>query len=251
MSWSDALDDELKRKRNNYLEKQFRSSPFYQDWITTLTEMGLEEYSNLSPPLIGGNYRKHHIEIFEVTYRSESHGDDASSGDTIQTYYNVELENPQNIMMEIKKRSFFSSRSRSKDIKIDTAFDKEFSVKGTDETKITDILDSFIRNKIMKIRGFNLVIGVDKPHDRSRYRSQTGILYSLPTLSEATIRIGLESRIRKGLESKYDANLARHVDSQPLVEIKRDAEKFRAILDTLIDIIEKVETYPASTHHVR
>lgn len=241
LSWSDALDDEMKRKRSNYLEKQFRSSPFYQDWIKTITEMGLEEYSNLSPPFIGGNYRKHRIEIFEVTFRSESHGDDASSADTIQTYYDVELENPQKIMMEIKKRSFFSFGSRSNNIKINTIFDKEFSVKGTDENKITNILEPSICNKILTIRGFNLVIGVDKLLDRSRYRSQTGILYSLPTLSEATLRIGLESRVRKGLESKYDTHLARHVDSQPLVEIKWDANRFRAIIDTIIDIVEKIE----------
>jgi hypothetical protein len=54
----------------------------------------------------------------------------------------------------------------------------------------------------------------------------------------------LESRIRKGLESIYETNIAQHIDSQPLLKTKEDAKRFRAIVDAMIDIIEKIEELP-------
>ena len=85
------------------------------------------------------------------------------------------------------------------DIKIDSEFDKKFSVKGTDERTIVEILDSTIRSKMMKIRDFNLVIGVDKILDAYN-QSQTAKGVE-STLSALSVQIALEHRVRKGLES--------------------------------------------------
>jgi len=41
----------------------------------------------------------------------------------------------------------------------DSEFDKKFKINGNKESEVRAILDPSIRNKIMKIRDFNLIIG--------------------------------------------------------------------------------------------
>lgn len=52
-------------------EKKFLSSPFYQEWIKTITEMGLVDFGDTSDPeplKVVGDYRNHHIKISEVEW---------------------------------------------------------------------------------------------------------------------------------------------------------------------------------------
>jgi hypothetical protein len=225
-------------------EKKFLSSPSYQEWKKTVAEMGLIDFSDTSnqdPLEIVGDYRNHHIKISEVEYTEEDHGE--SSGSTIRsiTYYDVEFENLQKIMLSIKNRSFFSFLSRSKNNKMsDPTFDEKFSVKGNNEEKIRAILDPSIRSKIMEIQDFSIVIGVDKITEYVRFQK--------PTVDSAqlivALRMQLMSQIKKGLESRYNTNVAEHVDSQSLIRIKHDVNRFRAIIDIMIDIVEKIEVSP-------
>jgi hypothetical protein len=48
-------------------------------------------------------------------------------------------------------------------------------------------------------------------------------------------------KIIRLIETKIETNEARYVDSQSLHETKGNAERFRLIIDTLIDIVEKIE----------
>lgn len=159
----------------------------------------------------------------------------------------MELENPQKIMIDIKKRPAFSfttwlrhlSLSEDEDIMMnDSTFDEKFSVKGN-ESVIRAILDPSICSKIMKIRDFNVIIGVDKIKDSFAKSSID------PNSLELAyhLQIQLMSHIRKGLESKYETNVAQYVDFQSLNMTKQDANRFRAIIDAMIDIVEKIDAY--------
>ena len=87
----------------------------YEEFKKTIAEMGLEDFSGMNPPIginpiqntpmILGDYRNHHIKIYEVTF---NHGGSDEPTISYTTYYEVAFENPQNIMMTIKKRSIFS-----------------------------------------------------------------------------------------------------------------------------------------------
>jgi len=103
LSWFDALHYGKRR--------QEKESEEFEEWKKIVTEMGLEEskirdtYGNINLQ-ITGDYRNHHVKIIEY---------DMSGGDisgSSSTYYNVEFENPQTILMSIGKTIFsFSNRT--------------------------------------------------------------------------------------------------------------------------------------------
>lgn len=184
----------------------------YEEFKKTIAEMGLEELNNLNPSQIMGNYRNHRVKIYEARLEIN----EVSK----ETNYDVEFENPQTNLLGVKRRSFlawskrpFFVYSKSKDIRMnDQEFDREFSVKGNKESEIRAILDPSIRNKIMKIGDFNLTIGWSE-------------------IGSAWV----------GFQRVFVTNVVRYVTYQSIKSIKQDADRFRKVLDTVIDIIEKIE----------
>ena len=209
MPWFDAFYYSKKRKREDSKE--------FEEWKKIVTEMGLEEskkrdtYGNINPQ-ITGDYRNHHLRIDEY----EMGGEYSSS----LTHYNVEFENPQTILMSIGKRSIFFPILtyppylwKGKNIRMnDSEFDDKFFVRGNKESEVRAILDSSIRSKIRNIRDFNIIIELHKIKNFNKL-----------------------------------INLAQHVDFHSLSKTKQGAERFKEIIDTVIDIVEKIEAYTPSS----
>ena len=53
---------------------------------------------------------------------------------------------------------------------------------------------------------------------------------------------------RGGFRDDSDLDLCLIVDTAQYPDIKEDAERFHAIIDAIIDIIERIGAYPSSTH---
>lgn len=96
----------------------------------------------------------------------------------------------------------------------DPKFDKEFLLKGNKESETKTIMDQSIRDKIANIWHF--------------YEVEIGHPYIEP------------------LERKEGSSIARSLDAQPLATVKLDARRFRLIVDTMIDIVEKIEANTTS-----
>lgn len=222
--------------------------PTYEEWRRTIAEMGLEELDNPQPrvwnifwqlprmaakeleeldkpksPMVVGNYRSHHVKIYEEEFNT-----DALNWHYPETVYDVEFTNPQHIMLGIKKRSLLPSAtwsrhpffiySRNEDIKTgDPEFDAKYSVKGNREDTIRAVLNQSIRDKITRLEDFNLIIGFSTP---------PGYPQVFDTDPE-----------------QVPANTAQHIDYQTFSQIKRNPKRFRVIIDILIDIAEKAEAY--------
>lgn len=245
----------------------------YEEFKRTIAEMGLKESKDL--PQIIGDYRNHHVKTYENMYsREEDVGSDGvkitEMRDYIGTNYDVEFDNPQPILMEIRKRIGWrplrwgleeqsyppwmdatksaSSHPRylipyimtifGRDIRVnDSAFDKQFSVKGNNESEVRTILGSSIRGKIMNIRDFNVIIGFLKRKDSIESGSSSNYIpKSLPSWVWKLIQPFCV----------FVTNVAQHVDYGSFSKTKEEPERFRAIIDTMIDIVEKIETYTPS-----
>jgi hypothetical protein len=203
------------------------SSP--EDWNKTITDMGLkEERERLWPHMIiEGDYRNHRVSVYEIKY--PIHGE-SDVGYDHRTYFDVQLKNPKKIMIYIAVPNpdywliitvpnvdywWDSSKHKTIGLRVgDPIFDDQFRVLGDREYHIPTILDPSIRNRIMNIRNppFNLVIdsGEGRPkvfnnEDDCPYRA----CYQVP---------------------------------REISEIKKDTRRFRLVIDTMIDIVEKIET---------
>jgi len=188
--------------------------PRYERWKKIAAEMGLEESTNFS--IVEGKYRNHHVEIDEIDIADHIGGGDDDTPE-LKTRYIVELENNKPVLMYLKKHFSLPIRNQKlskdyvHDIKIDEGdFDGEFVIKGNSESDIREILDPSIRSKIMNTRNslYEIYIGY-----RKNYRP----------------------------DAEIESQNIRYVDSRSLYETKGNAERFQLIIDTLIDIVEKIE----------
>lgn len=182
--------------------------PRYEEWKRTSSTMGLKEIERT----IIGNYRNHNVTIDEIDL-----GDKDSP--ILKTRYRIALENPQKILLYIEKRFTSGSTGASlpnkyiQDIHFDDSqFRQGLVIKGNKEKYIQSILDSSIQKEIMNIKS---------------------------TLHE--LEIGYGKPLGTSVEIEIEPNAFRYVDSQSLTCIKGNAVKFQLILDTLIDIVEKIE----------
>jgi len=194
--------------------------PRYEEWKKTANEMGLIEVNNLKPPMVVGDYRNHHIRIHHGTY-----------GEDNETHYYVEFLNPSSIMMHIWRRRVFSDRMDYratelglKDISIgDPEFSGEIMVKGNKENDVKAILDLSIRDKI-------------------------NILLPTGVFNNSIIEVGClyEYSTQGSSHNVEELGLTHYFDKRTFSETKGDAKRFRLIIDALIDIVEKIETYTPS-----
>jgi len=191
--------------------------PRYEEWKKTANEMGFNETGY---GMIIGKYRNHNVDIDQIGLG------DSDSAD-LKTRYRVNFENPQMILLYIKKRFSGHGSSLSKEYIRDIHLDNPqllqgLVIKGNNENAIKSILDSSICNRIMNIKDslYEMEVGHGKPvHGKHKW-----------------------------LQIEIEPNVARFIDSRSLQETKGNALKFRLILDTIIDIVEKIETYASTIH---
>jgi len=195
----------------------------YEEWKNTVNEMGLSVNTGISYEMIIGKYRNQNVAIDEIDLGG---GDDPH---ILKTRYEVYFENPPMILLYIRRHFPYSPRYSSfetygkhvRDIHLDNPqLLQGLVIKGNNENAIKSILDSSICNRIMNIKD-------------SLYEMEVGHGHWKPVYG--THKWG---RIEIEIEPK-----ARYIDSQSLQKTKGNAPKFKSILDTLIDIVEKIETY--------
>lgn len=227
---------------NRMLHK--RRLPIYEAFEKTVFEMGLTESRTRNE--IMGEYRNHHIRIVAWDW-----GDSESS--SWRTEY-MEFENPQTILMGVGRRLLGSSLTQDvyleegKNIMMnDSEFDRRFLVKSNKESEVRAILDQSIRNKIMNIKEFNLIIGFTDIRRISESNSNSQIQNSnyVPKYKKW---IDPWNRLFRGLRLGsgivFVINVAKHIDFHHYrYEKKEDANRFKTLIDTMIDIVEKIETF--------
>jgi hypothetical protein len=194
------------------------SSP--EEWNQTITEMGLEELDNINPLMLMGNYRNHRVTISEYTYRAPPGADESVYH---LTNYDVEFKNSAGIMMYMTERfplGAFQRLVRSPsyaswqrehtvlhemtDIRVgDDKFDRNILLKGNREGDVTAILDQSIRDKIISVTFPRFNLTID--------------------------------------EDNLDR--ASHHVVGGFSNIKKEAQRFRTVIDLMIDIVEKIESY--------
>lgn len=182
--------------------------PKYREWERVTEGMGLSENGDI----VTGKYRSHKILVDEINL-----GDEESSN--IKTRYRVSLDNPRQILLYIKKSFPFSfaqapagSGKLLRDINVDDPSFAQFVVKGNREEEVKTILDDSARDMIIR-SGSDL------------HQIEVGHVYYEFGQSEPDAEFNIDC----------------FVDSKPLRDTKADAAKFSMILDTLLDIVEKVE----------
>lgn len=123
-------------------------------WKKIAAEMGLNYVSTsfLRPQFMEGAYRKHHVGLYI-----------GSEDGSQYTGYSVQFENPEGISMHIYREGLSSKIGRrlsiQDDIKLnDPEFDRTFVIKGNRPFIIKDLLDAFLRIKILNTRDFNILI---------------------------------------------------------------------------------------------
>ncbi len=179
------------------------------NFVRNLEVLGLHELGGI----IEGNYRNHHVRVYP--------GRDAERGE--YTVYDVEFENRGGLMILIMKRSAYPSTISTGD----TSFDRGFAVNGNAENDVKQILDPIIRFKIgylKNIRDGRSVLEVGSP-------------------------LSLRTRLKTYLSDRYvkGSNITRYTDFLSMKDTRSNLVNFRIIIDTIIDIVEKIEAHTPST----
>ena len=179
--------------------------PFYTRWQIVAAEMGLREVESNKPDSnVVGEYRNHRI---EVTYHSGTvFYDDSESARASFTIFRVGFENPFDVDLRLGP---VASRQRiyPERIRIGSpGFEDEY-VAGNKEDYIQSIFDSDICTQILKLRG------------------------RVPLFSMWTTKDG------KGWQLSTETYS--HIQ-----EVKNDPDRFRLIIDVLVNLAEKIEKNP-------
>lgn len=187
--------------------------PHYEEWKKTINEMGLKESLNPKCPeatgtAATGNYRNHHIEICQLDYAT--HDNDTDEYPEYKTRYIVKTENPERIQIYLKNRHY--THKLGKWWEEDGGYIKEIKV---NEPEFDYIFQIKVGNEVSDIKQ------ILNPSIRAKIKNLRYTLYELYIGYTLTLN-----------------NLC-YIDSQPTHETK----EFRFIVDTLIDIVEKIETY--------
>ncbi|MDQ1279488.1 MAG: hypothetical protein QG670_750 [Thermoproteota archaeon] len=199
-----GLSEKMSHKKQLLQDEELKKSAF---------EMGFNERSCvLAFNYIGrefiGNYRNHKVTIDEVG---------GSGEESSWTRYRVDFENPQMFLLYIR-RSFphgYAYSSLMKHILNIELNDPQFDglvISGNKEDYIKSILDSSIRSRLMTLKDtlWYMEIG---------YGEHTG-----------------------AFKVEIMPNAARYMDTRTLDKTKFDP-KLQLILNTLVDVVEKIEAY--------
>ncbi|MCJ7633355.1 DUF3137 domain-containing protein [Candidatus Bathyarchaeota archaeon] len=206
--------------------------PHYEEWKKAINKIGLYELDNSKNPDVTGTYRNHHVTIHHrIISGSES--------DSYETHYYVDFDNPKSILFHIKRRSFYMSgeppapeffAKKVKEFKVgDAEFDSKFVVKSNDENLARSILDLPLRDAMNNARNTlspsrNIEVGyVSAPFDPRN------------TLS-----------IFDAFSYREEPDIVHYIDPRRLSRVEEDADRIRAILDIMVLIVERIETYNPS-----
>ena len=206
-------------------KEDLASDPLYQSWQRVATEMGLREVKANEPDSsIVGTYRSYDVEIaYYHTTRvplntDEIQGEDDSSVRLkARTIFRIKFRNPFDVDFRLVPEAFWTTRTfiYHERFRINNPGFENECVTGNNGDYIKAVFDPDICTQILKLR-------------------QQDSSFSIWTTKDAKgWRLGAEtySHIR---------------------ELKRDAERFRFILDVMVNLAEKVERNPSlATPHTR
>lgn len=202
-------------------------SSIFDTWRNTAVEMGFSEVSDqyygfetVVDPEYGalsqGEIRFLSYTPFHWTYRGHSVYIYTTE---FMTHYDVEFENPETILLKLKSHRAHISHLFVKNFQRmslgDSAFDKAFTLSGNKESHIKAIFDPHIRSRLIDLKDTFFELTNMRWHRRAMSRNPKVISYT---------------------------------DYRRLEENLTDARKFRLIVDTVMDIVEKIEANTPSVY---
>ena len=133
-------------------------------WKQAATELGF----NFTPPGIFGKYTMSGVIGQQLSCTVWAHTEPQGNSSTTYMNYDVRFSQPLNLGLVVKREGAILGKiaklSGKQDIQTNNhAFDKAFTIKGTDEYKVNEFLTPHIQSKLLEARNVlnNLVVSDD------------------------------------------------------------------------------------------
>ena len=133
-------------------------------WKQAATELGF----NFTPPGIFGKYTMSGVIGQQLSCTVWAHTESQGNRSTTYMNYDVRFSQPLNLGLVVKREGAILGKiaklSGKQDIQTNNhAFDKAFTIKGTDEYKVNEFLTPHIQSKLLEARNVlnNLVVSDD------------------------------------------------------------------------------------------
>ena len=146
-----------------YLAKMRRTKT-NDAWKQAATELGF----NFTPPGIFGKYTMSGVIGQQLSCTVWAHTEPQGKSSTTYMNYDVRFSQPLNLGLVVKREGAILGKiaklSGKQDIQTNNhAFDKAFTIKGTDEYKVKEFLTPHIQSKLLEARNVlnNLVVSDD------------------------------------------------------------------------------------------
>ena len=146
-----------------YLAKMRRTKT-NDAWKQAATELGF----NFTPPGIFGKYTMSGVIGQQLSCTVWAHTEPQGNRSTTYMNYDVRFSQPLNLGLVVKREGAILGKiaklSGKQDIQTNNhAFDKAFTIKGTDEYKVNEFLTPHIQSKLLEARNVlnNLVVSDD------------------------------------------------------------------------------------------
>ena len=146
-----------------YLAKMRRTKT-NDAWKQAATELGF----NFTPPGIFGKYTMSGVIGQQLSCTVWAHTESQGNRSTTYMNYDVRFSQPLNLGLVVKREGAILGKiaklSGKQDIQTNNhAFDKAFTIKGTDEYKVKEFLTPHIQSKLLEARNVlnNLVVSDD------------------------------------------------------------------------------------------
>ena len=146
-----------------YLAKMRRTKT-NDAWKQAATELGF----NFTPPGIFGKYTMSGVIGQQLSCTVWAHTESQGNRSTTYMNYDVRFSQPLNLGLVVKREGAILGKiaklSGKQDIQTNNhAFDKAFTIKGTDEYKVNEFLTPHIQSKLLEARNVlnNLVVSDD------------------------------------------------------------------------------------------
>ncbi len=211
--------------------------PHYEKWKKTLAEMGFHETSQG----VMGRYRNHGVKIDsieveggEFPYHLTRYGVDFENRHMLFLFIRRALSHPLSYYSLFQKIYNPTREGYDRDLEFSSPQLEGLIIKGNKEDEIRSILDSSIQNRLRNIKdnlcsleiGYGHLSGIDKVEIKPN-----GVAY-------------IDSRsLSETLRMELMPNVLHYIDFRSYAETVLNLDSFQYILDTLIDIVERIESY--------
>jgi len=147
-----------------YLIAKMRRTKTNDAWKQAATELGF----NFTPPGIFGKYTMSGMIGQQLSCTVWAHTEPQGKSSTTYMNYDVRFSQPLNLGLVVKREGAILGKiaklSGKQDIQTNNhAFDRAFTIKGTDEYKVKEFLTPHIQSKLLEARNVlnNLVVSDD------------------------------------------------------------------------------------------